>query len=231
MKRGFTLIELLVVISIIAILTSLLLPALAKARAAGQNIVCQGNLKQLSIAMINYANDYAEWCAYNDGVTTSTCNYLYGPISNEAIYQTSLCPYLSYPRFTDAIDHILPPAPVSICPNGRMDGNGPRRSNGNPNFSYSFNIYLCTGTISGMNRGGRITQVKKPSRRVFCADSIVAAVNLDSNDDFPSRHQGAKDNLSFVDGHVEAWTYPQKLATLNGWTPGGYDGFWHDATW
>lgn len=58
MKRYFTLIELLVVIGVIAILASLLLPALSTAKSSAKRIICLGNLRQLSIPTYNYANDF-----------------------------------------------------------------------------------------------------------------------------------------------------------------------------
>ena len=68
-RRGFTLVELLVVISIVALLISLLLPALSRAREISQRVACATVMKQIAIGTTAYRLDYRDWlpCINNAG--------------------------------------------------------------------------------------------------------------------------------------------------------------------
>ncbi|MBS1369913.1 MAG: prepilin-type N-terminal cleavage/methylation domain-containing protein [Lentisphaeria bacterium] len=71
-KKYFTLIELLIVIAIIAILASMLLPALNRARQSAEKTNCLSNLKQLAAAAHFYANDYnGRFCGYRPGTNAA----------------------------------------------------------------------------------------------------------------------------------------------------------------
>lgn len=131
-KRGFTLIELLVVIAIIAILVSLLMPAVQQAREAARRTQCKNNLKQMGLALHNYHDVYGSFPIghqYLGNFDGNATNNRGGPAWG---WGWSLLPYLDQAPLFNRFDASLQAAD----PTERPAGSG------------ISNVKLCTTVIA-----------------------------------------------------------------------------------
>jgi prepilin-type N-terminal cleavage/methylation domain-containing protein/prepilin-type processing-associated H-X9-DG protein len=211
---GFTLIELLVVIAIIAILASMLLPALKRTRDTAKQIKCTGNIKQCSMACFEYINDYNGFIPYAYVAGGGYSGY---GDSTTGTWYVKVAPYLNIPYYSHGAigvsysDYIKGPC-IFTCPSQNFVYEPAVKP-----VSYAPSIRTANAATiifpSPETRQGKLKDVKKVSEKVLISDSgSQAAMNpwqiepTGNHYDAFNRHRKGG-NGAFFDGHVELILY------------------------
>ncbi|MHC4741403.1 MAG: prepilin-type N-terminal cleavage/methylation domain-containing protein [Planctomycetota bacterium] len=237
-NKGFTLVELLVVIAIVALLLSILMPALVLARSGARKLVCKSNVRQLVLANIGYAEE-------NDGFYVPAASDMWDDSGLHRWHGVRKAKSKPFEAGLSPLAGYLANGEVKDC---AEKVNFVESDNWNASFElggggYGYNMtYIGSRSWNGVDgpdafrlsyeRTTRTTEIAKPVRTLMFADTamsndgisymeysfaeqpfmVYGGKVLDGMYMSPSIHFRHKDraNVGWVDGHVDG----RKMATV-----------------
>jgi prepilin-type N-terminal cleavage/methylation domain-containing protein/prepilin-type processing-associated H-X9-DG protein len=211
-EKGFTLIELLVVIAIIALLLSILMPSLQKAKESARKIVCRSNLKTQYLACTLYVNDY-------DDRLPATYGYWAwggkrGKESATDAQDKFLNPYIGRTGKVNEDEESVLKAFKCPSDKGMYQGDdGFWPTDRLPSWwdtvgvSYHYNSHALNNDAKRGLWGKKYTRVRRPGRCILAGDGAMIVYFLNANPFQYGYWHNKKElgwsNNVFVDGHVD----------------------------